>query len=182
MFQLEAHGLQTPLPAVSEERLPSQAPQLLLVTGAIAPAASQPAPVVVVSASPDAPAAAEAGAPRDVAARAPAEHKDPLVAATPPAGGAGRMELPKVGDRLITRADALLQDGDVSGARLLLERSMEAGDARATFMLAETFDPHVLSRMGTRGIRGDAQKARELYARAQALGAPQARERIEALK
>jgi TPR repeat protein len=85
-------------------------------------------------------------------------------------------------DRLVTRADALLRTGDVSGARLLLERSMDAGNARAAFLLAETFDPHVLSKLGALGIRSDPNKARELYARALALGMRQAGERMQALK
>jgi hypothetical protein len=85
-------------------------------------------------------------------------------------------------DRLVARADALFRTGDVSGARLLLERSMETGNARATFLLAETFDPHVLAQLGALGIRSDAAKARELYARALALGIKQAGERMQALK
>lgn len=88
----------------------------------------------------------------------------------------------KTEDRLVTRADELFRKGDVSGARLLLERAMETGNAQAAFRLAETFDPHVLSKMGAFGIRGDAAKARELYAKARALGIAQAGERMEALK
>ncbi len=85
-------------------------------------------------------------------------------------------------DRLTTRADELFRKGDVSGARLLLEHSLQSGNGRAAFLLAETFDPHVLSKLGTLGIRGDAAKAREFYAQAQSLGIPQAKERLEALK
>jgi TPR repeat protein len=85
-------------------------------------------------------------------------------------------------DRLVRRADALIQGGDVSGARLLLERSMEAGNAQAAFRLAETFDPNVLARLGALGIRPDPAKARDLYARALALGIRQAGERMQALK
>lgn len=85
-------------------------------------------------------------------------------------------------DRIVKRADALLQSGDVSGARLLLEHAMESGNAQAAFMLAETFDPNVLSQIGVLGIRGDPAKARELYARALALGVRQAGERMQALK
>lgn len=85
-------------------------------------------------------------------------------------------------DRLVRRADALIQSGDVSGARLLLERSMEAGNAQAAFRLAETFDPNVLSRLGAFGIRPDPARARDLYARALALGIRQAGERMQALK
>ena len=72
---------------------------------------------------------------------------------------------------LVKRADAIFRSGDVSGARLLLERASEAGDARALFLLAETYDPRVLSTLRTRGIRGDAARAEELYARARALAA-----------
>jgi len=85
-------------------------------------------------------------------------------------------------DRLVARADTLLRAGDVSGARLLLERSMESGNARAAFLLAETFDPHFLSKLGALGIRSDAAKARELYARARAMGITQADERMQALR
>jgi hypothetical protein len=104
---------------------------------------------------------------------------------SPPETGAKAapsLEPAKPEDRLTTRADELFHKGDVSGARLLLERSVENGNARAAFLLAETFDPHVLSKLGVMGIRGDAAKAREFYAKAQALGIAQAGERIEALK
>lgn len=70
---------------------------------------------------------------------------------------------------LVTRAETLFRSGDVSGARLLLERASEAGDPAAMFLLAETFDPRALSRLGVIGVRGDGQKAEELYARARAL-------------
>ena len=89
---------------------------------------------------------------------------------------------PKADDRLMVRADELFRKGDVSGARLLLERSLASGNARAAFLLAETFDPNILSRLGAMGIRGDVTKAREFYAQAQALGIPQAGERMQALK
>lgn len=87
-----------------------------------------------------------------------------------------------VEERLTMRGDALFRQGDISGARLLLERAREAGSARATFILAETFDPHVLSERGAVGIRSDAAKARDLYGRALAQGINQANARLEALK
>lgn len=88
----------------------------------------------------------------------------------------------KLDDRLVTRADELLRNGDVSGARLLLERSLASGNARAAFLMAETFDPNVLSKLRVLGIRGDPAKAQEYYARARDLGIAQAGERMEALK
>jgi hypothetical protein len=84
--------------------------------------------------------------------------------------------------RLLARANALLRQGDISGARLMLEHALERGSARAAFMLAETYDAHVLRSWRARGISGDLTKARELYERAQAGGIEDAKERIETLK
>jgi tetratricopeptide (TPR) repeat protein len=74
-----------------------------------------------------------------------------------------------VANPLVKRADALFRSGDVSGARLLLERAAEAGDSSAVLLLATTYDPRALAALGVIGVRGDAGKAEELYARAQAL-------------
>src|SRR5260221_12211244 len=84
--------------------------------------------------------------------------------------------------RLLARANALLLQADISGARPLLEHALERGSARAAFMLAETYDARVLQSWRARGISGDPTKARELYERAQAGGIEDAKERIEALK
>jgi TPR repeat protein len=75
-----------------------------------------------------------------------------------------------------------LRKGDVSGARLLLERALDNGNPRAAFLMGETFDPNVLNKLRVLGIRGDASKAREFYAQALALGMVEARARMEALK
>jgi hypothetical protein len=84
--------------------------------------------------------------------------------------------------RLLARANALLRQGDIGGARLLLEHALERGSAQAAFMLAETYDARVLRSWRARGISGDFTKARELYERAQAGGIEDAKERIETLK
>src|SRR3984893_8380241 len=84
--------------------------------------------------------------------------------------------------RLLARANALLRQADISGARPLLEHALERGSARAAFMLAETYDARVLQSWRARGISGDLTKARELYERAQAGGIEDAKERIENLK
>jgi TPR repeat protein len=84
--------------------------------------------------------------------------------------------------RLLARANALLRQADISGARQLLEHALEHGSARAAFMLAETYDARVLQSWRTRGISGDLARARELYERAQAGGIGDAMERIKMLQ
>ncbi|MEK9283304.1 MULTISPECIES: hypothetical protein [unclassified Bradyrhizobium] len=84
--------------------------------------------------------------------------------------------------RLMARARLLLERGDVGGARIVLERVAEMGSAQASFALAETYDPLILSSWGTYGTRGDAAKARDLYAKAEAGGIKEAKARFEALR
>ncbi|TWB88447.1 hypothetical protein FBZ93_118127 [Bradyrhizobium macuxiense] len=83
--------------------------------------------------------------------------------------------------RLLARATALLGQGDIGAARIVLELAAETGSAQASFMLAETYDPLVLSAWKTYGTRGDVTKARELYAKALAGGVQQAKDRSVAL-
>jgi hypothetical protein len=116
------------------------------------------------------------------------------MAATPLANVAGptqgAAEVQTVGTRsqasiasakLLERANALLIQGSIGAARGVLERAAEAGNMQAMFMLAETYDPLVLSTWRTYGTRGDANKARELYAKAYDGGIKAAADRSEAL-
>jgi hypothetical protein len=84
--------------------------------------------------------------------------------------------------RLVARASVLLGRGDIGSARIVLERAVEAGNAQARFALAETYDPLVLRKWGAYGTLGDATKARDLYAGAQAGGIKEAKERFDALR
>jgi TPR repeat protein len=70
----------------------------------------------------------------------------------------------------------------VSSARQLLELALAHGNARAAFMLAETYDPRVLQSWRAHGVAGDPAKARDLYQRAKAGGIDDAEERITGLK
>ncbi|WP_375764333.1 hypothetical protein ACE10X_17045 [Bradyrhizobium sp. Pha-3] len=83
--------------------------------------------------------------------------------------------------RLLARASTLLGRGDIGAARIVLEHAEGTGSAQASFMLAETYDPLVLSAWKTYGTRGDVTKARELYAKALVGGIQQARDRTVAL-
>ncbi|MBR1283016.1 hypothetical protein JQ597_13300 [Bradyrhizobium sp. AUGA SZCCT0177] len=84
--------------------------------------------------------------------------------------------------RLLARASELLTQGNIGAARIVLERAAETGSAQASFMLAETYDPLVLSTWKTYGTRGDATKARELYEKADAGGIQAAKSRADALR
>ena len=84
--------------------------------------------------------------------------------------------------RLVAYARVLLDRGDIGSARIVLQRAADTGNAQASFALAETYDPHVLSKWGTYGTRGDANKALDLYAKALAGGITEAKERSDALR
>ena len=82
---------------------------------------------------------------------------------------------------LLARAKALVVQGNILAARGVLERAAETGSAQATFALAETYDPNVLATWRTRGTRGDATRARDLYARAYEGGIKTAKDRSDSL-
>ncbi len=84
--------------------------------------------------------------------------------------------------RLLERANALISEGNIGAARGVLEYAAATGSAQATFRLAETYDPLVLSTWRTYGTRGDATKARELYAKAYDGGIKSAKDRSDALQ
>jgi hypothetical protein len=83
--------------------------------------------------------------------------------------------------RMMARASALLAQGNIGAARIVLDRAAETGSAAAYFMLAEAYDPIVLSKWGAYGTRGEATKARELYTKAYAGGIREAKDRLDAL-
>ena len=83
--------------------------------------------------------------------------------------------------RLVARANSLIQQVDIADARLLLKYGSDKGSARATFMLAETYDSRTLRSLQAYGVSGDTAMARKLYELAAAAGIDQARERLEAL-
>jgi hypothetical protein len=101
------------------------------------------------------------------------------IAAAPASGAAPASEAAR---RLCAQGLVAMASGDIAGARLYLERAAEAGDTRALMVLGESYDPTTLARMGALGIKGDAGKARDYYAKALAAGMGAARERMAALE
>ena len=82
-------------------------------------------------------------------------------------------------DGLVKRGQDLLAIGDISGGRLLLTRAAEAGDARASFALAGTYDSAVVATLGVVGAFPDAVKARSWYLKAAEQGSTEAARRLE---
>ena len=115
--------------------------------------------------------------------QAPAEVQQPAAAATPAAAApaARRMDADELAT-LMTRAKTLLASGDISPARLLLERAAEAQEASAALMLAQTYDPTVLGTQDIRNITPDPALARSWYQRAAQLGSVDAQRRLSQLQ
>jgi TPR repeat protein len=94
--------------------------------------------------------------------------------------------------RLMEQAHLLLDQGNITAARSVLERAAESGSTLALFLLAETYDPAILSAWGIfsvwgifgrrGGRRGNVTKARKLYAKAVAGGVHEAKYRLTALR
>ncbi len=87
-----------------------------------------------------------------------------------------------VPDDDIEEALRLVHEGNVLAARTLLATAAGATSPRALFLMAETFDPNMLAAWGTRGVAADPDRARALYAAANALGHDKADGRLDALK
>jgi hypothetical protein len=83
--------------------------------------------------------------------------------------------------RLNSKAAQALRDGDIYGARLVLERAIAAGDSDALLTLAETYDPKSLARMNVKSVKADPARARALYTLAIDRGVGAARARLDAL-
>jgi len=67
---------------------------------------------------------------------------------------------------LMRRAKALMQTGDITGARLLFEHLANRDSALGAFALAQSFDRDVLEKMYVRGLAPDQKQADRWYRRA----------------
>jgi TPR repeat protein len=83
---------------------------------------------------------------------------------------------------LLKRAKGLLAVGDITSARLLLERAADAQEAEAALMLAGTYDPQVLGVQDMRSVTPDPAMARAWYQKAAQLGSTDARRRLTQLQ
>jgi len=126
-------------------------------------------------------AAAAAPKPQLAAVETVAVRRVP-VAVVPPAPAAAQATPPTAETlRLMARAQQLVEQRNILGARQILERVTETGHPPALFALAETYDPNVLAAWNTVGTQGDTGRARELYGKARASGVAEAEARLKAL-
>ncbi|HUC51729.1 MAG TPA: hypothetical protein VMA30_20280 [Xanthobacteraceae bacterium] len=130
-------------------------------TAAVPAAKVDQAPVQIPSPTAAAPQKSQDAPAQTAATEPPASQKD---------ASEGRTLDHKEIATLVDQAETLVRSGDLSGARVLLQRAAEAGDANAALELAGTFDPKVLRELGAIGIAADPARARKWYERAAALG------------
>ena len=79
---------------------------------------------------------------------------------------------------LLKRAKGLLSIGDITSARLLLERAADAQEPEAALMLAGTYDPQVLGSQDLRSVAPDPEAARLWYQKAAQMGSADAKRRL----
>ena len=83
---------------------------------------------------------------------------------------------------LLKRAKGLLAIGDITSARLLLERAADAQEPEAALMLAGTYDPQVLGSQDLRSVAPDPAAAKVWYQKAAQLGSADAKRRLGQLQ
>ena len=79
---------------------------------------------------------------------------------------------------LLKRAKGLLAIGDITSARLLLERAADAQEPEAALMLAGTYDPQVLGSQDLRSVAPDPEAAKVWYQKAAQMGSADAKRRL----
>jgi hypothetical protein len=104
----------------------------------------------------------------------------------PPVPSAPSVKIPrKVDDadlnKQLEQGSRLKATGNFTDARVILTRIAQAGDSRAAFMLAETYDPISLAKRQLLPPESDLELARIWYRKASALGSLEAPGRLERL-
>ena len=84
-------------------------------------------------------------------------------------------------EAMLDRANNLMQNKDVSSARLLFEHLAKNGSARGALAMGKTYDPTYLRSLGATGLKPDVEKARQWYRQASELGDQEAAGRLSSL-
>jgi len=104
----------------------------------------------------------------------------PVPAPAPPVSAIHHLDPDEIVASL-KRAGTLIASGDIAAARLVLRPVAEDGDAQASVMLAESYDPEILNKLVVHGIVPDVAMARRWYETAKKLGSAEANQRLELL-
>jgi hypothetical protein len=126
--------------------------------------------------------------------------KPPLERVTPPSEQLARAETPEAPppplvmptapsnmsaaeqEALLNRVTSLLGQGDIGAARAVLNRLVRENNSKAAFILAQSYDPVVLSQGGrVVGMRPDPVLARSLYEQALRGGVTEAKAALDTL-
>jgi hypothetical protein len=84
-------------------------------------------------------------------------------------------------EKLTARGEREFELGNIAYARQFFLRAAQAGLARGALMLAATYDPREIARVGAVGVQPNLVEARRWYTRAMELGAPGAAEMLARL-
>jgi hypothetical protein len=160
--------------ATSQQREPS--PKAPEATPPTAPAAPKLAVGEESAPSRDTLTGAATSQQREPSAKAP-EATPSTLQAMPPDFVTRQLERDEVA-LLVKRGADFITSGDLSSARLVLQRAAEAGDMHAALALAGTFDPNLLAQ----SFAADVVMARFWYERAKQLGSSEAPRRLEQLE
>lgn len=99
-----------------------------------------------------------------------------------PAARAAEAPVPPAQSELLhSRAQRMIDEGDIAAARLLLMHLAERGEGNAAYELGRTFDPEMLAALGASGIADDPVSARSWYERAAERGNAKAAARLKVL-
>jgi hypothetical protein len=111
-----------------------------------------------------------------------AQAKAWLAVPPPEARSLGSPKIDDAADKdLLTKADRLIERGDIVGARAIYQHAAEMGSGPAALALGTTYDPNRLWSLGVLGLTGNKERARQWYLRASELGNSEAKTRISAL-
>lgn len=183
---LDARGPRQALPVAVADASPSATlpvsavvspPSASLPPPKAQPSSAVPPEVLSAFASLDTAAAVPAPAPFGSKIESPQALAPAPVSRLPDVRGLERDELAG----LVKRGQALLAEGDISSARLLLRRAAEAGDAAAALTLAGTYDRAELAKLKVIGVAHDHAQAKAWYAKAIEHGSAEAVRRMQQL-
>lgn len=135
------------------------------------------------AAAPQPPAGGQPNASPFIASTAPAAPVEAAPSAAAPSlpGRAPDPAAAALAEAMARRGDALLQQGDISAARLLYDRAASAGSAHAATAMGKTYDATVLAGTGVVGLSPDPALAALWYRRGLGLGDEEARTRLQSL-